>query len=252
MTKFTHIHSSSRYDRSLASLEASAARYNSDAELVTYTEVEFERRERALRRANGKAFGLVSGDESNANDCAIAYSKERFELLYEEQFQNATQVIYRTDGHQRDLPYSTIGIFKDKKNGKVFVVGVAHYASGVEGELYRNDQTYRRAIQWRQSTKNTKKRVNRLAKKYNADARMVVADWNVNFKKAWVRAMVKLIAPSYTNAWTNVNVSGGTHGNRIIDATILRGALKVKGSAKLYADDASSDHRPYIETLVWL
>lgn len=252
MTKFTHIHSSSRYDRSLASLEASAARYNSDAELVTYTEVEFERRERALRRANGKAFGLVSGDESNANDCAIAYSKERFELLYEEQFQNATQVIYRTDGHPRELPYTTIGIFKDKKNGKTFIVGVAHLASSVQAELQKGNWDYRRANQWRQSFKNSRRRINRLAKKHKVDARLFVADFNVDFKLPWVRALVASYAPAYMNTWRNVKVEGGTHGKRLIDATLLRGGIGVKRSARLYQDDASSDHRPYIETLVWL
>lgn len=249
---FKHIHASSRYDRSLESLEVSVRRQVNDAPLVTFTEVAFEARERVLRKVGReKGYGVVSGDASNADDCAIMFDKKRFELIYSEQFKSATQVIYRTDGVQRDLPYSTIAVFKDKLNGKTFVVSVGHYASGVQGALAKNDQTYRRAIQWRQSTKNTKNRVNKLARQYKADARLVVADWNVDFKKLWVRTLVKAIAPSYRNAWKNVKVAGGTHGKRIIDGTIFYGALKVKGTAKLYRDDASSDHRPYVETFLW-
>ena len=252
MNKFVHIHSSSRYDRSEESLTAAAKKYNKDADLVTYTEVEFEPRERAVRKANGKEFGLVSGDEGHANDSVISYRKSRFKLVYSEMFQNSKQIYYRKDGHQRDLPYSTIAVFDDLETGMRFVVSVSHYASSVEGELHANNQTYRRAIQWRQSTKNSKRRVNQLARKFHADARLVIGDWNVDFKKAWVRAMVKAIAPSYMNTWKNVNVAGGTHGRRIIDATLLRGKMGVKKSAALYPDDPSSDHRPYIETLVWL
>lgn len=196
--------------------------------------------------------GLSAGDASNADDCGIMLDKERFEVLHTEQFQNATQEIWRTDGVKRDLPFSTIAVLRDKKADKVFVLSVGHYASGVEGELFQQNWEYRRAVQWRQSHVNTKKRVNRLAKQYKADARLIVADFNVNFKKPWVRAFVKSFAPAYKNTWTNPEkVKGGTHGNRLIDATLIRGAIKVRGSARLYEDDNSSDHRPYIETLVW-
>lgn len=252
MKPFKHIHSSSRYDRSNESLEAAVRKYVDDAPLVTLTEVDFEFRERVLRRvATDVNFGVLTGDESHADDCAILYSKERFELLYSESFQSATQAYYRSDGVKRDLPYSTIGVFKDLVTERVFVVAVGHFASSVEAELSRGNKVYRRAIQWRQSAFATKKRVNRLAKKFKASARLIVADWNVDFKNVWVRRMVKAIAPSYTLTWENVKVKGGTHGNRIIDATIIRGKLEVKGSAKLYEDDPSSDHRPYIETLSW-
>lgn len=252
MNTFKHIHSSSRFDRSLESLEKSLRAHMADAPLVTLTEIGAEAREQVLRKVGRELkWGVITGDESGADDCAIVYDKARFELIYTEQFKSATQEIWRTDGVKRGLPYSTIAVLRDKKAGKTFVLSVGHYASSVEQELHAGDTTYRRAIQWRQSTKNTKNRVNQLARKHKAHARMVVADWNVDFKKLWVRAMVKAIAPSYTLTWTNVNVAGGTHHRRLIDATILRGKLKVKGSAKLYADDASSDHRPYVETLVW-
>lgn len=251
MTSFTHIHSSSRFDRSLGLLEKAARDYNYDADLVTYTEVDFEPRERAIRRANGKEFGFVSGDESHANDSAISFRKDRFELLYSENFENSTQVVYRTDGHARDLPYSTIAVFEDKFNCAVFVIAVTHLSSGVESDLAKRNWSYRRANQWRQSFTNTKRRVNKLARTHNADARLIVADYNVNFKTPWVRTFIKSLAPGYHNTWKNLKVTGGTHGRRIIDATLLRGKLSVRKSAKLYKDDASSDHRPYIETLVW-
>src|SRR6478752_2278077 len=217
---FTHIHSSSRYDRSLESLERAAKKYNADADLITYTEVEFEPREKAVKKANGKEFGFVSGDESHANDSVISYRKDRFKLVYSENFKNSDIVVYRVDGEARDLPYSTIAVFDDLKTGKRFVVSVAHYASDVQSELGNKGTTYRRVLQWRQSVSRTKRRVNKLAKQYKCDARLMVADWNADFKLAWVRALVKSMAPTYLNTWKQLDVKGGTHGNRIIDATL--------------------------------
>lgn len=252
MTKpFVHIHSSSRYDRSKGSLFAAAVGYNSDADLVTYTEVEFEGREQAVRKANGDAFGMVSGDESNANDAVISYKKSRFKLLYKEMFKATNVVVYRPSGKPRDPVYATIAVLEDKLTGAAVVVAVIHLASSVEGDLARREST-NRALQWSTALRNTKRRVNKLAKQYGA-AHMIVADFNINFKKLWARLAVKAIAPSYLLTWRNVKVPGGTHGNRIIDATLLRGAIGVKKpGAYLYKDDPSSDHRPYIETLVWL
>lgn len=242
--EFKHIHSSSRFD-GLESLEASVRRYTSSAQLVTLTEVAEKGHQRVLRKISREAeFGLIAGDNGGADDCAIMYDKNRFELVYTEQFKSA-------NGVKSNPPHSTIAVLRDIKDGRKFVVTVGHYASGVEGALAKNERTYRRAIQWRRSVANTKNRANQLAKEYDAKACMVVADWNVNFKRAWVRAMVKAIAPSYTNTWTRVNIEGGTYGNRLTDATLLRGRMKVLDTAKLYRDDASSDHRPYIETISW-
>lgn len=252
MNPFVHIHSSSRFDRSEASLTAAAAQYNSDADLVTYTEVEFEAREDAVRKANGNDFGMISGDRGNANDSVICFKRERFHVLHKETFK-ATDLIYFTKaGHQRDPLYSTIAVLEDKRTGKAFVVSVTHLASSVEGELAKGEET-RRTLQWADALKNTKRRVNQLARQFDAKGRMVIADYNINFKKLWARALVKSVAPSYMLTWKNVNIKGGTHGNRIIDGTLLRGNLAVKKpGAELYKDDASSDHRPYIETLSWL
>lgn len=249
MKPFVHIHSSSRFDRSEASLTAAHRRYIADAELVTETEVEFENRENAVRKANGDAFGFVSGDRGHANDSVISYSHDRFRLLYKEMFKASKITVFRTDGHPRDPLYATIAVFEDKLSHKRFVVSVAHYASHVEGDMARHHRT-NRVLQWADAVRNIKNRVNFLAKTHRCDARLFVGDFNINFKRAWAKAVVKAIAPSYTNTWKKTNVAGGTHGNRIIDATYIRGKLSSRG-AVLYRDDASSDHRPYKETLVW-
>lgn len=245
---FVHIHSSSRYDRSKASLRNATTRYNRRADLVTYTEVEREYREDVIRKVNGEEFGFVSGDNSDADDCGISYRRSRFKLVYSEQYQHATQEVFFPNGKPRKLPWATIAVLDDIQAGRRVVIAVAHFTAAVETELWRNNSTYRRVIQWRQSAKNIKRRTNRLAKKFKADARIVCGDWNVNYKRPWVQALIKAIAPKYRCTVKNPNFS--THGGgRLIDFTILRG--KMDGDAKAFRDDNSSDHAPYIETLTW-
>ena len=250
MKPIVHLHSSSRYDRSAASLQAAATRYNRVADLVTYTEVEFEAREKAVRRANGTKFSLITGDISNANDSGISYRRDRFSEVYSEMFKATSRVYKNKGGRTRDVLYATIAVLEDELTGNRLVVAVVHTASDVTGDLNKKNRTPR-TLHWFSTIRNVERRINQLARAHKADARLFVADFNIDFKQAWARSLIKSVAPTFSHTWKNLNFKGGTHGNRVIDATLLRGKLKVKGSAKLFSDDVSSDHRPYIETLVW-
>lgn len=249
MTKFTHIHSSGRFDRSPASATRAARVYNSRADLVTGTEFEAQRRENAIRKANGTAFGFVSGDKSYANDCYVSYKKSRFKLLYSEQFVASRVKYYTSPGRLQAWAYTTIAVLEDLTNGKVLVVSVIHLPHAIESDLAKKRRPVR-VRKWIDALNNTRTRTNALAVRYKASGRMIVADYNLDFKKAWARALVKSMYPAYHLTWKNVKISGGTLGRRLIDATLLRGRIKTAG-ARLFKDDDSSDHRPYIEVLEW-
>ena len=247
---FTHIHSSSLYERSAASLKAAATEYNSVADLVTYTETQAEYRESAIRAANGKEFGFVSGDITYSNDCSIAFRKSKFKLIYKENYKSTNLAYINKRGRKRDPQYATTAVLEDVSNNKRIVVTVIHLAAGVESDLWLK-RTTARTRSWYSAFRGAKARANTLKKKFNASAVLFIADFNLDFKKRWARALVKSLAPLYTLTWTKTNVTGGTHGRHLIDATLIRGSLKVKGSAVLFADDNSSDHRPYKEVLTW-
>lgn len=246
-----HIHSSGKFNGSNKTLFAAAKKYNGAADLVTYTEVEFERRENAVRKANGKTFGFVSGDKGNANDCAISYNSN-FKLVYTEMFKATDKRIHMSKNKLRDELYSTIAIFDDIVNGKRLLVCTTHYASSVESDLDKKRYRAERAAQWMDSVPSSIKRANKLSRQYKCDGIIVCGDFNLNFKKKWARALIKSIAPKYSITWTYLP-TGGTHGNRVIDATLIRKNKKLKllSSAKLFEDDNSSDHRPYIEKFIW-
>jgi len=245
-----HVHSSSRYDRSVASLIQAAKRYKFFADIITWTEVEHQHRELALHEALPN-WRHITGDKSYANDCGISFRPNRFGLKFFDHDRATDSRYPNVKGMLRDPAYATYAVLEDLETGDVVVVAVVHLASSVEGDL-RIKRITKRTISWTTGFIGVKRRANRLKKAWKADGVMLVADWNVDFKQAWVRALVKAMAPSYRVTWTDPNsVEGGTHGRRLIDATLLRGRLAVRGSARLMRDDKSSDHRPYRERLFW-
>lgn len=246
-----HVHSSSRYDRSVQSLTTAAKWYNDRADIVTYTEVEREARENAIRKANGDDFGFVSGDRSYANDCAISFRKSRFTLVYKENFKSTNVPFYDKGGKKKHPQWATTAVLKDKETGKTLVVTVIHLASGIEGDLRAGRKT-KAVLNWFAAFHGAKRRANKLKRKYRADGILFVADFNINFKQAWARVLVATQAPLYRLTWRDLPLRGGTHGGRVIDASLITGNIGVKKTAVLMRDDNSSDHRPYKEELSWL
>lgn len=248
MKTFNHIHSSSRYDRSPDTLFQAAKRYNTLAALVTYTEVEFEKREQAVRNANGKNFGLVTGDKSNRNDCGIAYSKDRFKLVHSENYKTTNKVYARKGGSKTAPVYATYAVLEDMLVHKLFVVCVVHLPASVEGDMVAGRKTPR-VVAWLSAYRSSVKQANKLRKRFKAKGVLYIADFNLNFKRPQVRKLVDKLSKSYGLTWKSFSIRGGTHGNRLIDATLKKGKIKVVKAPRLMKDDNSSDHRPYIETL---
>lgn len=245
--RFTHLHSSSRYDRSPESLQAAALRYSLHADLVTYTEVSSKDRKQAVKDAQPKEFNVVVGEYGPKNDCAIAVRGSKFEILHRENFK-ASGKTFQLMGHLTPDLFATTAVIRDRQTLCVFVVTVIHLPASVENDLRLKDRSTRTAT-WFDAFTRAKHQANKLKRDFDADGILFVADYNINFKRLWARTLVKTLAPGYNLTWRKTHVRGGTHGQRIIDGTLLRGQIRVVGSAELHRDDPSSDHRPYIETL---
>lgn len=248
MSRFTHIHSSSRFDRSLASLKSASQRYFADADLVTFTEVAAEGREDAVRVAGGDEWRVIAGDNGAHNDCVIAFKKVRFELLYRESFKASERTFYNSRGNPTTSKYATNAVLLDKSTNKKFVLVVVHLPASVEDDLRIGRKT-QRTLYWFSAFLRTKARGNLLRRRHKAAGVVYVADFNVNFKRDWVRRLIRALAPAYGLMWRAPFPAGGTHHDRLIDGTLIKGDIRGWMEARLYPDDSSSDHRPYIEGL---
>lgn len=242
MKTFTHIHSSSRYDRSPASLEAAVNRYIKDSDLVTFTEVEYESREKVLRKVPG--WGCATGDISPRNDSGIIWDSEVWELIAE-----GNEVIAAVAANGQAPVAATWAVLRHRVTKKVTVNIVFHAPSSVEGPNGFIPRS-QRVLAWWSVANGVRKLWKRLSDQYNSDGILVCADWNVNIKKAVFRGIFKTSYPSFSLVWDGKNFpKDGTHHSRIIDFSLVRGAVKRIRNPRIYRDDVSSDHQPYIETL---
>lgn len=233
---FVHIHSSSRFNRSPASLQAAANVYFDNSDLVTFTEVNRQPSINAAKNAAGSGWGMVHGHA----DCHVFFKKSKFKLL-----KGKSKKLAAPLGNVRK--YGAFAVLKETSTGRIFVVSVAHHAKEIEWKLRKNPNNHR-VRNWKRSIAAQKAESNRLARKYNAHAVMLVADWNIDWRRPWVRAWFKRWDNKFIgtpNPPTYATIGSG----RLIDFTLISGGLSGKG--RPMPNDASSDHRPYKEALRW-
>lgn len=241
MKPITFIHSSSRFDRSPATLSRAMDSYTAKAAVVTLTEVGDDQRVKAAIK-NG--FRLLNTDYGGWDDCAISVNKARFDVVHHEGYKLPMSNQGETG---KFTSRAQIAVLEDKDTGQFFVVSVAHFPAHLEGDMARGRKT-ERTVAWLLNTQALRRRVNELKRKYKCDGALIVADWNLNFKKPWVRALFKAKFPYWKCSWRAPYPKDGTHNARIIDATLYKGNIRVFEEARLLPDDDSSDHRPYINS----
>lgn len=237
-----HIHSSGRYDRSPASVARAVRQYAKVCNLITLTEMQDRERSNALKMDGWtvtKFYGPGDGDPalvSKDSDWIVIQKWSHQLSKYEQR---------RGPGGPRP-PHSLTVLLRHRESNKKLLVSVVHLPSHVEGNWF--DRFYWRVFVWKDCHKHWKENMIRLRRSHNAKV-MMVADWNLNFKRLVFRRLVKRLHPDLTLTWRKPFPRGGTHKRRIIDATLTN--LRVLHKARLIEDDASSDHRPYREVLFW-
>ena len=78
MSTFKHTHLSTRYDKPVEALRRVVRGYTDTADLITLTEVDSERREKAL---NFTGWGNVTGDKTGRDDCAILWDTNVWKII---------------------------------------------------------------------------------------------------------------------------------------------------------------------------
>lgn len=236
----------SRYDRSPASLVKSleAHRDRDKMSVGLLTELERGPRYHAAARIEGLALSKGIG-LGNADDSAIIFRADEWERLYE----GSHRVSGETRYEGRPPLYTRLVVIRYKPTGFVLAASMTHLASSAESDMKAGRYELPRPKDWLKTFRESKKVLNRIAKKYGADARIYGADFNLDVKKQWVRDLLEKEAPKYRISVQPPFPGGGTLGSRWIDFFLYRGNLTVP-SVRLLPDDDSSDHRPSLSRVV--
>lgn len=265
MAGFTHIHCSSRFDRSAAALEADLDDWMSKSSLITVTEVQNDRHAVKLRE---KGWGYFNAKlEGGRDDCAIAWNTDVWKRV-------STRVIrISNDTFNRGGPqylYACEAVLVYRDTGHKTLIDVSHMPAHVEGQGGLGNRRDEPAAIWAarkaaylSGLSKWSTHVKNAERKAHTDAAMIVGDWNVNLKDKWFRDLLhNHFGPDWRVAWMLLPKAGGAltgagepmgsmgKGDRIIDGSMLKD-IKVSDGPQMMARVLSSDHRPFREELTF-
>lgn len=242
-----HVHSSGRYDRPEAAQERALLSYAArGAGIITLTEQANATHRRVLKNFEEKTGYDIAQGIGGGADCAIAVDPE-FEIVkvWADKATNKEQ--RRGPGGPPPSQYVTALVRHRKTRHKV-LVSVLHTPSHVEGDWFKKGKfgghVWRVSV-WLEAHKNWSAHLWKLRKQYKCKV-IMTSDWNINFKRAPFRALMKTLHPKLVLTWKKFPKKG-THTSRVIDATLTN--CKVRAAAYLIVDDPSSDHVPFEEIL---
>lgn len=244
MSVFRHVHSSSRFSVAPTVLEKYLDEYMADADLITITEIDKNSR---ARRLSERGWASVFGDKGPRDDCGIAWRTSLFTKVWAETLTLSTARYMNERGWEADTTEGAFAVLEDS-SGQRIVVGVAHMPHGMQTELRNNNPRSDVARAFIKISAAFRDRAAALAKRFGAKATMLVADWNLNIKAAWVRAWFRLYARGFKTNWTRPFPRLGSHGDQIIDVALLH-RIKLLNRPHLRRHDPSSDHTAWREVL---
>lgn len=265
LPQFHHIHCSSRFDRSPASLETDLDTWMSESSLVTVTEVTNDARAARLREKGWGYYNAKDDQGRDADNCAIAWENATWHRLTGKITRLSNNTFDRRYGMQNIYIYSCTVVLKNVSSGHKLLVSVTHFPAHIEGPGGWNHSTgwQARKNAYMNALTNWSKHVKDLSDKMNIDAQLICADWNLNLKADWVQVLLgNHWGNEYSLVWSNFPTDGGSlhggpavpndapgkgHHDRIIDGSMTNG-LSVVNHPSLMARVSSSDHRPYQES----
>lgn len=260
MTEFTHIHCSSRFDRSAALLETDLDSWMAVSDLVTLTEVTNDRRAATLAE---KGWGYYNSKRDDGSDqCGIAWDNAVFvrKKLLTVRLEN---VRFKTlTHHNAQFIYAINLLLGHRTTKETLMVSVTHFPADVQGRgqlAPAHDQT---AAEWRArklayttSMTNWSNSVKARVTAWKPDNLLCVADWNLDLKQGWVRHYIDDHWKQVTGirqAWNPPYPTMGTSingGSRIIDGALYLG-MQLSAKPVILPAVRSSDHRPFKETFL--
>lgn len=239
MSTFKHTHLSTRYDRPVDTLQKVLERYIETSDIITLTEVDSEKREKVIR--SFPKWASVTGDKTGRDDCAIMWHDDEWEVIHKE--------THNVGEYMAGNIAAAYVVLKHVHSTMRIVVSVVHLPSSVQGQ---GRVVGGRAPAWFTARRRWVRRAHKLKRQHRADAILLVADWNIDLKRVWVRSLIKTLMPSYRFVWRNrAYQTIGTHGSRLIDFSVFKGKLRVHRRPDIHKITSASDHRGYDEVLAF-
>lgn len=246
---FTHIHCSSRFDRSPASLEYDLDNWMQHSSVITLTEVVNNNRAARIAEKGWSYYNAKDDQGRDADNCAVAWRTDIWKRRIGKVLRLSNNTFDRVYGLQNLYIWaSTVVLTHD--SGHRLLVSVSHPPAHIEGPngfKTAGEGWAARKKAYLTALTNWSTHVEDISRKQQVDGRLIVADWNLNLKDKWVRDMLKQHwGAEYHLGWKHFPTEGSRDSARIIDGSLYWN-MSTDG-AELMPRVRSSDHRPFRET----
>jgi hypothetical protein len=240
VTAFTHRHQSGLWSASQIGWEALVRATCEGVGFATFTEttVHHPPAPDGFRRVWHK----------DAPDAALYYDKADWAIDGYEAVEIATTRYILGGKHLKPTLHALVVHLRRRAGSDRLTVVVVHWPSAIEGEVAKGSQKFPRVRALFEGLRGVH-RIKRHARKARPhSAFMLPSDFNLDWKKLWVRIFFRVRFPGLALSWKHMP-AGGTHGDRVIDATLYsrRHLTTILGS-RLGHRMPGFDHTPFTTT----
>lgn len=193
-----------------------------------------------------EGFAKVHFTGLGRNECAIFYRIDTFPRALERWCIPISKTPYALGSGKVRPRVHLLGVELEHHTGRKVNIEVFHTPSAIEGRnaLIRGVRRTKALLECFSSIQTHKRA------ELRGEANLLAADWNLNLKLAWVRALLKVRLRGWHSAWRKMP-SDGSHGERLIDGVRVSRQLRVLGTSRLANSFAPFDHRMVLTVIGW-
>jgi hypothetical protein len=188
LPSFTHIHSSSRFDRPAATFEAATDNYMKHCSILTVTEIHQNNKAAVLREKGWNYYNARAGKQG-ADNCGVAWNRDVWACTWQGS-RKLHQKGYKRFKAHLPAPYvhACTVVLKHRASGKKLMVSVTHMPAWVDkvgpapGFKTHGYDWRSRKEAYIESVKTWSVWTEHMIRKHNLDGVLIVSDWNLNMK----------------------------------------------------------------------
>jgi hypothetical protein len=244
---FTHVHLSGLWDASHARWATALTEAMSAGDVVSLTE--YTQEPLPLHWFEARGWGAVHFTGPGRAEGLIIWDKKVFDDPRDKFcLPISTTPFALGKGTIRPRTYLTGVTLRHRASGKSVTFEVYHSPSAVEGKGGLIARA-RRAKAWLECLGAI---VKHKRVELKGQQTVLSADWNVDLRLAWARALLAARLPGFKSAWIRFPQGFGTHGKRVIDGPRHTRRLRVlNGGSRLGKIINGFDHRMVVTDFGW-